>query len=149
MYVHVQKYVDYDGQEKEVTLYFHMTKAHLAELRLTDDHWSDEYIDDLKSRVNEEKKKEKPDKAVLKEMLGVIKSFIRESYGRRTPNGGFEHTDELADEFVCTEAYSEFYLGVATNLEKQVQFVENLMSSTSDERAKIKESMEEALKSDE
>lgn len=148
MYVKTINYTDYDDNPREMTAHFHLSKADLAVLRLTDERWDEDYLNSLMEKVQKERENKKPDKKVMKEMLDFIREFIRASYGHREGDS-FIHDEADTEKFMNSEAYSEFFVELNTHPDKQSAFVNAVMSATPAERAEIQKMVNEAIESDE
>ena len=72
------KYVDYNGVEKTGTYWFNMSRADLFSLELEgDEGWTDR----VKRLIAEQN---------TREVVKIIEKFIRDSYGVKTADGGFD-----------------------------------------------------------
>ena len=92
------KYTDYNGVEREEKFYFNLSKAELLEMQLTKQGGMETY---LRRIVNEQ------DQVKIAE---IFKMFITKSYGKKSDDGKrFIKSQELTDEFLQSEAYSELY----------------------------------------
>lgn len=123
MYKKTITYEDYDGVERTETLYFNLSKAELMELEIgTPGGFSSKIhkIIDAKD---------------TSELVSLFKFFIERSYGVKSPDGRrFIKNQEVLDDFMQTEAYSELYMELASDAEAAAAFVNGLMPKLTPEQ---------------
>ncbi len=110
-------YVDYNGVEKRGTYWFNMSRADLVELEMHDETG---WYDRLKQLVNEQR---------VREAYVMIEQFIKDSYGVKTPDGGFDKDPKYLKAFRDTEAYSELIWGFVENPEEFADFINGIVAS--------------------
>lgn len=120
MYQKKIKFTDFNGKEREQTFLFNLTKAELAELELSTEGGLEEYV----RKIMEAQK--------TPEIAELFKKLILMAYGEKSDDGmRFIKKDpvrgKLADEFEQTDAYSEFYIELATNADSAVEFVNGIL----------------------
>lgn len=119
------KYVDYNGQEQVEDLYFNLTKAELLEMQTSYPGGLAEHMQkvvDTKDSV---------------ELIKLFKDLLLKSYGKKSDDGKrFIKNQELRDEFVQTEAYSELFMELATNADSAAEFVNGIVPAGLVEEAK-------------
>ena len=116
MYGKKMKYVDYNGEERERKFYFNLNKAELLEMELSTNGGYETYI----NRIIETR-----DQA---ELIRIFKDLILRSYGVKSDDGErFIKNQQLIDEFVQTEAYSDLFMELATNAEAATEFVNGII----------------------
>jgi len=109
------KYTDFDGNEREEDFYFNLTKAELMEMELSTEGG-------LEKRI----------KAVVaaqdtKAIINIFKDIIIRSYGVKSPDGKrFIKNDDVRDEFVQSEAYSELFMQLATDEKAAANFINGI-----------------------
>lgn len=92
-------YKDYDGNERTETHYFHLTRAELALMDLSE-------MGGLRKRM--ERMMELQDGPSI---LEVLKSTVKAAYGVKSPDGRkFIKNDDVYNDFAQTEAYSVFMM---------------------------------------
>lgn len=115
MFKKVIKYEDFEGNQKEKTCYFNLSKAELYEKHLA----SAGKLKDRLQKIYDEQDSEK--------MVEVFKDFIYLSYGERGEDGDsfvkVRNGHRLAEDFVQTAAYSELFMELSTNPESAREFV--------------------------
>lgn len=140
-------WTDLDGNEQESVLSFHLYESEITELKLTEDIWDPEYLEDLKNRMIEERKKEKPSKLVFKELIHLIKEYIRASYGVKSENGkSFYKNKAKTEEFMNSEAFSQFFLKIMGDPDMQMRFIESVAATTNEQQMAIRQQVQEVLK---
>ena len=110
------KYTNYNGEERERTFWFHLSKAELLEMELTTNGGYENFINRIiETRDN-------------KELVRIFKDLIHKSYGVKSDDGEmFIKNEQVLNEFIQTEAYSEFYIELATNADAAVEFINGIM----------------------
>ena len=117
-------YENYDGEEVTEICYFHFSKAEIAEKEL-------DKVNGLSARFRKIINEKDP-KAVME----FVKDLILDSYGQRTPTGGFIKNQQIRDEFASSEAYSELILSLVQDGEKLGNFFEGVMPKQMIDNAK-------------
>lgn len=116
MYIKSITYTDYNGNERTETACFNLNEAELAELNLTTEGGYQEY---LRNIVN------------AHDVPSIVKEFkklIQMSYGIKSPDGRrFVKNENATEEFFQTEAYSQFFIELATNEESITEFVMGIL----------------------
>lgn len=106
-------YQDYNGNQVTDDFYFNLTKAEIIELELSTDKAAglEATINKLREELNGE------------EIMALFKKIIRKSIGRKSADGKrFIKNDEIADEFMQTEAYSDLVVELCTDADKASGF---------------------------
>lgn len=111
------KFQDIDGVEREEDFYFHLTKAELVKLQISQEGGLAENLQAIGKSGN------------AKLILSTFEEIIRSSYGVRTPSGGFVKREEDWLEFKSSEAYSELFMELVTDGSYGAQFVAGIMPS--------------------
>lgn len=116
MLVKTIKYEDYNGETREETFYFNLSKAELTEMELSVHGGYDKYLEKI---INT---KDTP------EMIKIFKELIKKSYGEKSEDGRrFIKSDELTTAFMQTEAYSELYMELALDDKAAAEFVNGIL----------------------
>lgn len=106
-------YTDYNGNQVTDDFYFNLTKAEIIELELSTDKAAglEATINKLREELNG------------REIMDLFKRIIRKSIGRKSADGKrFIKNDEIADEFMETEAYSDLVVELCTDADKASAF---------------------------
>jgi len=113
----VIKFTDYDGNQREEEFFFHMNKAEVIEWLVTNgDYTYDKLIDQMS--------KKRDGKAIM----GVFKDLIYRSYGEKSVDGRrFVKSQEVKDNFMETEAYSELFVELVTDAKKAADFLNGVI----------------------
>jgi len=110
------KYTDFDGNQREETFYFNLTKAEIAEMELSTEGG-------LSTKL--QKIIEAQDNASIVE---IFKDIIARSYGEKSPDGRqFVKNKEVRDAFIQTQAYSDLFMELATNAEAATAFINGII----------------------
>lgn len=119
MYKKTMTYTDYNGEERTEDFYFNLTKAEITEMELS----TEGGLRDKIQRIT--KAKDVP------EIIRLFKELILKAYGVKSPDGKrFIKSDQLSEEFSQTEAYSDFFVELATNSDSASEFVNGIMPSS-------------------
>lgn len=150
MYKKVQKYTDYNGEERSETLYFNFNKAELMKRELSTQAGVEALIKMLIATKDNAK------------IVEIFDSLVLDSYGIKSEDGTrFIKTPELREAFKQSEAYSEFFIELISNPDEQTAFINGVVTGVNlpdmkeeDAIAKLKElgydttRMEALLKND-
>jgi hypothetical protein len=110
------KYTDYNGNEREETFMFDLSKAELLEMELSTVGGFEQYINRIASAQNGP------------ELFKMFKNLILQAYGEKSPDGRrFIKSKELSEQFSQTPAYSVLVMELATNAEATAEFVKGLV----------------------
>ena len=61
-------------------------------------------------------------------LIKLFKDVILKAYGIKSEDGKrFKKSDEIRDDFLCTEAYSEIYMELATNSDAASEFINGIL----------------------
>lgn len=105
-------YTDYDGVSRTEDFYFNLTKAELMELEATTDGGFSVMVNKILAAQDQ------------KSLIKVFKDFILKAYGEKSPDGKlFMKSEEIRNRFLCTEAYSDLFMLLATNTEAATEFI--------------------------
>lgn len=116
MYIKSITYTDYNGNERTETACFNLNEAELAELNLSTEGG---YQEHLRHIVNTHD---------VPSLVREFKKLIKMSYGIKSPDGRrFVKNENATEEFFQTEAYSQFFMELATNQEAITEFVMGIL----------------------
>ena len=120
------KYTDYNGVEREETHYFNLTKQEVINM----ENSVNGGFSSLLAKIVEQQDAQ----AVMAEFNKLIDA----SYGQKSLDGRrFIKTPELLQEFKETEAYSEFIVGLLSDPDAALAFVNGIMPITQEDAQKI------------
>lgn len=109
-------YTDYDGNQRTEELLFNLSRAELIEMEASESGGMEKM---LKRIVAEED---------TKKIMSIVKDIILKSYGKKSDDGRrFIKSEEMANEFSQTEAYSELLLELLQNEEAAAKFMNGLV----------------------
>lgn len=113
-------YTDYNGNERTEDFYFNLTEAEAMELELSRSGGLTESIRRIVASQD--------NPAIFK----IFKDLILTAYGEKSPDGKrFIKSPELAAAFSQTEAYSQFFMELATNADAAAAFVNGITPKSS------------------
>lgn len=107
------KFTDLNGEQLTEDHYFHLNKAEIAHLLVTDKGYT---LDKLIERLRVERKG--------RELIKIIDEILEMAYGRPSPDGRkFEKSEEIWRDFKETEAYSIIFMELAGDAKKMADFI--------------------------
>lgn len=110
------KYTDYNGISRTEDFYFNLTKAEVMELEMSTKGGLAEMIQRIVAAQDQP--------AIIK----IFKDLIIKAYGVKSPDGKrFIKNQEVVDEFVQTEAFSELFMKLATDADAAAKFVNGIV----------------------
>lgn len=109
-------YTDYDGNERSEDFYFNLTKAELMDMELAQAGGLEEMLNRIISLRDTAK------------IIAVFKEILLKSVGVKSPDGRrFIKNDEIRDDFSQTEAFSDLYLELVTNVDAATAFITGIV----------------------
>lgn len=109
-------YTDYNGVERTEDLYFNLTKAEVMEMEMSTKGGLAEMIQRIIAAQDQP--------AIIK----IFKDLIMRAYGVKSPDGKrFIKNQEVLDEFVQTEAFSDLFMELATDADKAAEFINGVV----------------------
>ena len=135
MYKKVIKFEDFNGQPREETHYFNLSKAELMEMELSTQAGVEEMIRVLIATKDNAK------------IVQIFKDLILKSYGIKSEDGTrFIKSQELREAFEQSNAYSELFMDILSSPDEQTKFINGVISGVNmpemkeeDAIAKLKE----------
>ena len=115
MYKITKKYTDFNGVEKEEDFYFHLSKADILKMELSEEGGMDKRLERLVKTKD------------IKEAIKVFEGLLLMSFGIKTDDGRFVRSEEARQAFISSAAYSEIYYDLATNPEEAQKFVNGVI----------------------
>lgn len=110
------KYIDYNGAERTEDLYFNLSKAELMEMEMGTTGGLTEYYNRILQAQD------------APTLVKVFKELILKAYGEKSLDGKrFIKSEELSIAFSQTEAYSELFSELATNVEAASEFFNGII----------------------
>ncbi|HZJ82883.1 MAG TPA: hypothetical protein VFD57_03640, partial [Clostridia bacterium] len=104
-------YTDFDDNERTEDFYFHLSKAEIAEMELSENGGLVKLIEKIIMEQDG------------KRIAEIFKDLLLKAYGEKSLDGRrFVKSQELRDAFEQTNAYSELYIELATNAEAASEF---------------------------
>lgn len=109
-------YTDYDGVERTENFMFNLTKAEIAELNLTTEGGLQAAVQKI------------IDSRDVPEITKWFKRIIMMSYGEKSADGRrFIKSEELTENFLQTEAYSELFMELISDDNAAAAFVNGII----------------------
>lgn len=119
-------YTDYNDNVRTEDFYFHLSKAEMLKLDgLNGDPELERTIQNLGKQddVDDEESKKRI-VAMLRRLLPMIENIVQKAYGVKSEDGRrFIKNDELLEEFMSTEAYSDLIMELITSDEAASNFI--------------------------
>lgn len=126
MYKKTITYTDYNGEEREEDFYFNINKAELVEMEASEAEGLAESFRKIIASKN----------GAL--IMKTFKDFILKSYGEKSPDGThFYKSEEIANAFMCTEAYNVLFCELCTDAKAAADFVNAVLPLTDDQRKEL------------
>jgi hypothetical protein len=112
------KYTDFNGKEREETLYFHLSKSEMIKLEVQIPGG----FENLSERLDPQNK---PD-----EVVDLFELFLLGSYGEKSEDGKrFVKTPEVTDRFRYSAVYDSIFMSMLYNPDEMVSFFNELVAS--------------------
>lgn len=109
-------YTDYNGNQRTESFWFNLTKAEVTRMEMSVQGGMAEMIDRI------------IDAQDAPSLISTFETMIQKSYGVKTPDGrGFVKRPEDLEAFMATEAYSELFMELVTNVTAAAEFVNGIM----------------------
>lgn len=116
MRVETINYVDYDGNERTDTYYFHLKRKDLTKLNFMFKGGFEEYFKKLVENDDNEK------------IIELFETIIRMAVGERTDDGkGFHKSAEYAEEFMESAAYDSLYAKILGDVDYLNDFIKSII----------------------
>ena len=110
------KYEDFNGDEVEEELWFHLSKAELVELEMSHEGG---FVESMQRIVDAQ-----DNKAIITE----FKKIILLSYGQKSMDGRrFIKNQPAREEFESSAAYSELFMELVTNTDSAIEFMNGII----------------------
>lgn len=112
-------YTDFDGNERTEDFYFHLTEQELTEWEISVDGG----LSGVLSRIINSKDNKK--------LIEIFKDLLIRSYGVKTPDGrGFIKNQDVLNDFIYTQAFSDIYMELATDDKAASEFVNGIIPAS-------------------
>ena len=114
-------YVDYNGVERTEDFYFNLSKAEVAEMELSVEGGFSKMLEEIVNSKDNVK------------IVNLFKQMVLKAYGEKSADGRrFMKSEEIAQAFAQTEAYSEIFMELALNEGAAAAFVNGIMPANLD-----------------
>lgn len=109
-------YTDYNGNDRTEDFYFNLTKAEVMEMEMSTTGGLTDMIQRIVAAQDSP--------AIIK----IFKDLILKAYGEKSPDGKrFVKSDEIKEAFSQTEAYSQLFMELATDVDAAAAFVNGII----------------------
>lgn len=109
-------YTDYDGNERTEDFYFNLSKPELIEMQVSETGGLEKKIEKISQEQD------------LKKIIELMKDIIKKSYGVKSDDGKrFIKNEEVLNDFMQSEAYSELFMGLATDADAASEFINGIL----------------------
>lgn len=120
-------YTDFDGNQREETHYFNLTKAEVVFLENSS-------VEGLFTGYLKRIVESQDNVSIMKE----FENLVRASYGVKSNDGKrFIKSKEITEEFMQTEAYSEFIMKILGDADYAASFINSIMPNEEKSRQQI------------
>lgn len=118
-------YEDYDGNQRTEDFYFNLSKPELIEMQTSEAGGLEKKIEKISQEQD------------IKKIIELMKDIIQRSYGVKSDDGKrFIKNQEVLDEFMQSEAYSELFMALATDANAASEFINGILPKGLAEEAK-------------
>jgi hypothetical protein len=109
-------YTDYNDSTRTEDFYFNLSQAEIMEMELSTAGGLAERINKIVAAQDQP--------AIIK----IFKDIICKSYGVKSADGKkFMKSDDILNDFVQTEAYSNLFMELATNADAAAEFINGIV----------------------
>lgn len=106
------KYEDFNGNEITEDFYFNLTQAELIEMETKQSGGLQAKLERIVNTRD------------VSAIMDIFKEIITLSYGEKSDDGKhFHKSKEITDSFISTNAYSELYVELLSDVDKAIEFV--------------------------
>ena len=106
------KYEDFNGNEITEDFYFNLTQAELIEMETKQSGGLQAKLERIVNTRD------------VSAIMDIFKEIITLSYGEKSDDGKhFNKSKEITDSFISTNAYSELYVELLSDVDKAIEFV--------------------------
>lgn len=109
-------YVDYNGEERTEDFFFNLNKKELLEMQMGQEGGLYDYLNKIVQTQD------------TPQLIEIFKKIILMAYGEKSDDGKrFMKSEEIRNNFECTEAFSELFMELATDSDAAADFVNGLL----------------------
>ena len=127
-------FTDYNGNQRSEDFSFNLTKAEIAEMELSTVGGLTQMLRGMIAAQD------------MPAIVKFVKELILKSYGKKSPDGKrFIKSEELSEEFMQTEAYSQLFMELATDADATAKFVNGILPEDVRQQAEAEVKKQEQL----
>ena len=120
-------YTDYDGNQRTEDFYFNFSRAEVLELEMGTTGGLSATLNKIVAEQDS------------KRIVEYFKDIVLKAYGQKSPDGKrFIKSQELRDEFMQTEAYSDLFVELATDSDAAAAFINGVVPHNDQEKPTLK-----------
>lgn len=109
-------YKDFNGQSRTEDFLFHLTKAEILDMELSENGGFSTILRKLSARQD------------IKEIISIFRKLVRMAYGEKSADGRtFVKNDQITENFVSTNAYADIYYDLVTDPDKAAAFINGIV----------------------
>lgn len=117
------KYKDFNGVEREEEFMFNLTEAEITEMELMTDGGLSDSIKRIIAAQD------------TPQIIETFKKLLLKSYGQKSADGRlFIKNQKLTEEFTQTNAYSQFFMELATDDKAAIAFINGIIPESMRDR---------------
>lgn len=112
-----EKYVDFNGVEREEDFYFHLTKAEIVLMEFNTKGGFEQMVKNIIDAKEEGR------------LASIIEELLLKAYGKKSPDGRtFDKSEEISNEFKHTMAYSNIFIRLVSDANYTAKWIESVIS---------------------
>lgn len=116
------KYKDFNDEDQSDDYYFHLSKAELIELELSQKDGLSSYLEQIVQSEDGS------------EIVATFKKLLLQAYGQKSADGKrFIKSEALRNEFLSSPAYSELFTELVTDENAAAEFIAGVIPAGLDE----------------
>lgn len=109
------EFTDFNGEQRKEKFEFHLSEAEVVELNLRYVGGLEKYVESLNHVLDGNK------------VMDMFRDLLERTVGRRTPDGRFEKSKEVRDQFMYSAAYDVMFMELCTDADAATKFTKGIM----------------------
>lgn len=112
-----EKYIDFNGVEREEDFYFHLTEAEIVLMEFNTKGGFEQMVKNIIDAKEEGR------------LASIIEELLLKAYGKKSPDGRtFDKSEEISNEFKHTMAYSNIFIRLVSDANYTAKWIEGVIS---------------------